>query len=216
MLRSWNEIKQNVPRKGKRLRQNPGPGKPYSIHLLQASWGGWDEWWWWGCVMMCQEFEVVREGYFVFWPKKQNMGLFEKMMISTFETGRFERKTKFWDSRKLGTFSRWISDSVPLVVAEFGQLTPLPFYNTTPDVKQKEKRWKMGDICTFWIFGFCTFWIVFGSLYLFEHGIFVPFPFSASKCTFLECLDASMGYDPGKVEQSQSWNSESWHCWRMM
>ena len=57
MLRSWNEIKQNVPRKGKRLRQNPGPGKRYSIHLLQASWvgGGWDEWWMMGVVMMCQD-----------------------------------------------------------------------------------------------------------------------------------------------------------------
>lgn len=147
--------------------------------------GGWDEWWlgWMMGVVMCQDFEVVKEGYFVFGSKNMTWVCLKKRWFQRWKQLDLRERPSF-EIRENLELQRWISDSVPLVLEELGQLTPLPFYNTTPEVKQKEKRWKMGIFVPFWRFDICTFWIVFGSLYLFENGIFVPFPFSASECTF--------------------------------
>ena len=163
MLRSWNEIKQNVPRKGKRLRQNPGPGKPYSIHLLQASWvgGEWDEWWMMGVVIMCQDWSCKRR-LFCFWVKKHDMGLFEKKMISTLKTARFERKTKFWDSRKLGTsaVNLRLSPTCAWGVGPAYALTLLQ-HNTWSETKGEAL--KNGDFCTllkiWYLYLLDRFWI---------------------------------------------------------
>ena len=139
--------------------------------------GGWWGLWW------CVRIEVVREGYFVFGSKNMTWVCLKKRWFQRWKQLDLRERPSF-EIRENLELQRWISDSVPLVLEELGQLTPLPFYNTTPEVKQKEKRWKMGIFVPFWRFGICTFWIVFGSLYLFENGIFVPFPFSASECTF--------------------------------